>query len=380
MKNIAMKKIKVFFLIQTLDTGGAERQLIELVKALDKARFSITVGAFYDGGAFRAELEGVEGVRVVTFGQRSRWDPVPVVRILREARSIKPDIVYGFMGVSNETGALVGRAVGAKVVWGLLSSDMDLSLYHWVSTFMFKAGALLSRIPDLIIANSEAGMRHHTACGYSANRMIVIHNGIDPNRFRPVDIAGETQRQEWQCPEGVKLIGIFGRLDPIKDHRTFLKAAAILASKRPEVRFVCVGTGAKEFAEGLRHEAAPLNGKIIWAGWVADIVGAYNAMDIVTSASISEGLSNVICEAMACCVPCVVTDVGDSGLIVGDTGIGVAKKDPAAMAEAWNTMLDWPAAKMADARSLARTRIEDHFSVRQMAAKTEATLTNLVRS
>ncbi|MBF0554990.1 MAG: glycosyltransferase [Nitrospirae bacterium] len=371
-----MKKIKVFFLIQTLDTGGAERQLIELVKALDKDKFSVTVGAFYGGGVFQSELEGVEGVHVVIFGQRGRWDPVPIVRILREAYRVKPDIVHGYMGVANEIAALVGRAVGAKVVWGLLSSDMDFSLYHWVSGFMFKVGAVLSRIPDLIIANSEAGMRHHTSCGYSAARMIVIHNGIDTERFRPVDGAGQSQRHAWQIPQETKLIGIFGRLDPIKDHRTFLKAAAILNAERPEVRFVCVGSGAKEFAEGLKDEASEgaLNGKIIWAGWVADIIGAYNAMDIVTSSSISEGLSNVICEAMACGVPCVVTDVGDSGLIVRGTGVAVAKKDPAAMAEAWNTMLNWPAAKMAEIRGMARTRIEDHFSARQMSAKTEAAL------
>ncbi|MBF0456427.1 MAG: glycosyltransferase [Nitrospirae bacterium] len=376
-----MEKIRVFFLIQTLDTGGAERQLIELVKALDKDEFSVTVGAFYDGGAFRDELEGVEGVRVITFGQKGRWDLVPVVHILREASRIRPDIVYGFMGVANETAAVVGRAVGAKVVWGLLSSDMDLSLYHWVSGFMFKIGAMLSRIPDLIIANSEAGMRHHISCGYSGRRMIVIHNGIDAGRFRPVEGAKEAQRHQWQVPEGVKLIGIFGRLDPIKDHRTFLEAAAILVLKRPDVRFVCVGTGAGEFADGLKTEAREggLDGKVIWAGWVADIVAAYNAMDIVTSASISEGLSNVICEAMACRVPCVVTDVGDSGLIVGSTGIAVAKKYPAAMAEAWNIMLNWPAAKTAEMGSMARNRIEEHFSVRQMAVKTGAALIKLVR-
>jgi glycosyltransferase involved in cell wall biosynthesis len=377
-----MKKVKVFFLIQTLDTGGAERQLIELVKALDKGRFSITVGAFYDGGAFRHELDGVEGVRVVSFGQKGRWDPVPIFRILNEARKFKPDIVYGFMGVANETGALVGRAVGARVVWGLLSSDMDLTLYHWVSGFMFKAGAALSRVPDLIIANSDSGMRHHTASGYSPRRMIVIHNGIDTRRFRPVASAGEAQRRLWQIPEGVKLIGIFGRLDPIKDHRTFLKAAAILSSERPDVRFVCVGTGARGFDEGLKAEAAAegaLAGKITWAGWVPDIVGAYNAMDIVASSSISEGLSNVICEAMACRVPCVVTDVGDSGLIVGGTGIAVNKKDPAAMAGAWRGMLNWPAAKMAEIRIMARDRIETHFSSIQMSIKTEAALIKLVR-
>ncbi|MCG6552787.1 MAG: glycosyltransferase [Candidatus Magnetominusculus sp. LBB02] len=374
------KMIKVFFLIQTLDTGGAERQLIELVKALDKDKFTITVGAFHDGGAFRPELEGVDGVRVVSFGQRGRWDPVPVFRILKEVRSFRPDIVHGYMGVSNEIGALAGRAVGAKVVWGLLSSDMDMSLYHWVSGFMFKAGAALSRIPDLIIANSEAGMRHHAKCGYSAMRMIVIHNGVDTDILRPIDGAGETQRRQWQLSEGIKLIGIFGRLDPIKDHRTFLRAAAVLAAKRTDVRFVCVGTGAKEFADALKEEAATgvLAGRIVWAGWVADIVAAYNAIDIVTSSSVSEGLSNVICEAMACRVPCVVTDVGDSALVVGNTGIAVPKKDPDAMAEAWDTMLNWPEDKMANARRMARQRIEDHFSVRHMAAKTEAALIKLM--
>ncbi|MBF0320451.1 MAG: glycosyltransferase [Nitrospirae bacterium] len=377
-----MKKIKVFFLIQTLDTGGAERVLIELVKAIDKDRFSVTVGVLYNGGAFSRELDGLDGgVRVVFFGQRGRWDPIPVFRVYREASRLRPDIVYGYMGVANEISALVGRTVGAKVVWGLLSSDMDFSLYHWISGFMFKVGALLSRIPDLIIANSEAGRRHHVSCGYSGRRMSVIHSGIDTERFRPIASAGADQRRMWQVPEDVKLIGIFGRLDPIKDHRTFLKAAAMLSLERPDVRFVCVGTGTEEFTKDLMAGAAAdaLLDKVIWAGWVADIAGAYNAMDIVTSSSISEGLSNVICEAMACGVPCVVTDVGDSRLIVGNTGIAVNKQDAAAMAEAWNTMLNWPMVKMAEIRVMARDRIEKHFSSIQMAIKTEAALIKLVQ-
>ena len=105
----------LFFLIRALDHGGAERQLIELVKDLDKSRFEITVATFYDGGGLRPEMEKIAGVRVVSLGKKGRWDLLPFVwRLSRLVRRLRPDVLHGYMGIANELCSLMGRLHGGR--------------------------------------------------------------------------------------------------------------------------------------------------------------------------------------------------------------------------------------------------------------------------
>jgi glycosyltransferase involved in cell wall biosynthesis len=295
-------------------------------------------------------------------------------------REVRPDIVYGYMGVANELGLLVGKMWGAKVVWGLRSSDVDFSRYDWAAGWSFRAGAWLSRFPDLIIVNSWAGQRHHLAHGYVGDHMVVIPNGIDTERYRPDREAGRRVRTEWGVTEAEILIGLVGRLDPMKDHPTFLGAAVLLAQARPDVRFVCVGDGPTPYKRELAAlgETLGLAGRLIWAGPRNDMAAIYNAFDIVVSSSYGEGLPNVSGEAMACGVPCVVTNVGDSALIVGETGVVVPPRDPAALARTCQQLLS-PAPRERQALGAgARARIELEFSVSRLVARTEAALGSLL--
>ena len=133
-------------------------------------------------------------------------------------------------------------------------------------------------------------------------------------------------RLEWGIAECEKLIGQVGRLDPMKDHSTFLKAAALLAHERKDVRFVCVGEGPTGYRDELYSLAKTLGlaSRLIWAGSRRDMPAVYNAFDVAVSSSRwGEGLPNVIAEAMACGVPCVVTDVGDSAFVVDKLGVVV---------------------------------------------------------
>ncbi|MHC5827541.1 MAG: glycosyltransferase, partial [Nostoc sp.] len=153
-------------------------------------------------------------------------------------------------------------------------------------------------------------------------------------RFQPNPEAGLQVRTEWRISKDTILIGLVGRLDPMKDHPTFLKAVALLCKEREDIRFVCVGMGSHEYAQELYQLAEELEvaEKVIWAGGRADMPDIYNALDInCSSSSYGEGFSNVIGEAMACGVPCVVTDVGDSAWIIGDTGIVVPPNNPEAL-------------------------------------------------
>jgi glycosyltransferase involved in cell wall biosynthesis len=378
----AGQPVPALFLIRDLDVGGAQRQLVELVKNLDRGRVAVTVATFYDGGSLRPELERVEGVRLLSLHKGGRWDVLPFVyRLWRVVRQVRPRVIHGYMGTANELSSVMARLGGAKAVWGLRASDMDRSLYGRVAACAFRVGAWLSPSADLIVVNSHSGMRHHLAEGYAGRRMVVVPNGIDTGRFRPDRAAGRGPRAAWGVGEDERLIGLVARLDPMKDHPTFLRAAALLAGERRDVRFVCVGDGPAAYRSALEVQSRELGlgERVIWAGPCADMAAAYNALELATSSSaFGEGFSNAVGEAMACGVPCVATDVGDSAAIVGDCGRAVPAKNAEALRRAWADLLSLPGEEYAALGRRARERVVTEYSVRRLARTTEGLLLELV--
>jgi len=281
---------------------------------------------------------------------------------------------------SNLVAVLIKPALPkTKVVWGIESAYVDPSQYDWFERSVARLAVSLSRFPDLIIFNSHAGRDYHLAAGLSGSRAVVIRNGIDTRCFAPDTKSGSRLRASWQVAEGALLIGVVGRLDPMKDHRTFLRAARIFAQIRPEARFVCIGGGPDGYSRELCAfaEQLELADKVLWSGFVHDMSSAYNALDICCSSSYGEGTSNAVAEAMACGVPCVVTNVGDSAFIVGETGIVVPPKDAAALATGWAAMTE----RLAEApqlRGAARERIESRLSLPSLIRNTTETLLGLL--
>ena len=254
---------------------------------------------------------------------------------------------------------------------------MDLSRYDWASRACYRFERALAPRADLIIANSKAGKSHAVKNGFPASKTIVIRNGIDLVRFQPDRTVGLSLRRTWRIPEGTPLVGLIGRIDPMKDHRTFIRAVGWIRKAGRDVRFVCVGrTKEPEFQriEGLARELG-VDAALTWAGEQSDMSAVYNSLDLLCLSSISESFPNVVCEAMACGIPCVVTDVGDSADIVGQTGRVVPPRDPRALADAVMGMLD-------EQRSLPdaslRRRIAGHFSVDQLIYETEHVLLELL--
>jgi glycosyltransferase involved in cell wall biosynthesis len=253
---------------------------------------------------------------------------------------------------------------------------MDFRQYDWLAWFGSKLNCWLSIFPDAIIVNSHVGREYHLALGYPAEKTVTIPNGIDTERFRPNLMAGKGIRSEWGITEQEKLIGLVGRLDPMKDHPIFLKAAALLVNKRNDTRFVCVGGGHDEYRAKMQTLAKSLGleGRLRWVGTREDMPAVYNALDIAVSCSYGEGLSNVIGEAMACGVPCVVTNVGDSAWVVGDTGRVVPPKDPLALKDAMDRLLD----HNTHAPAQIRLRILERLSAETLIVNTERMLLTLV--
>lgn len=365
--------MKILFLLRSLTYGGAERQLVLLSKGLLQRGHDVAVMTFYSGGPLEQELLEA-GVRIRPLHKQGRWDVLTFLfRLTRVVREERPDILHGYLGDPNNFSVLLKPLFSTvRIVWGVRSSTRDFKQYDWVSRLSIKLSCRLARFADAIIANSRAGCEYHVAMGYPAEKTVVIPNGIDTDRFRPDSVARIRIRSEWGVTEHEKLIGLVGRLDPVKDHTIFLEASALLMKKRKDTRFVCVGGGPDEYRMRLQTLAKSLGLEkcLLWVGTREDMPYVYNALDITVSSSCGEGLSNVICEAMACGVPCVVTNVGDSAWVVGDQGEVVPPKNPVAIMNAIERLLDH---RVYDPAQI-RQRVVDQLSVSSLVTDTEQLL------
>lgn len=370
--------MRICFLIRSLGIGGAERQLSLLATGLHHRGHDVTVCVTYAGGAMAAELEA-RGVPVVALQKRSRWDLTGVVASLRRmVRERAPDVLHGYMPTSNLLTLLAAGAGGPAVVWGVRASHLDWGAYDWMARASFEATRRFASRADLVIANSEAGRRFHVAQGYPAERTIVVPNGVDTARHCRDEPGRVRQRAAWGVPDGAPLVGLVGRLDPMKDHATFLRACARVAAARPDARFVCVGDGPAPFSAALRALAGDLGiaAQTIWVEPRTEVTAMYSALDVHVSAScFGEGFSNAIAEAMACEVPSVTTDVGDAATVVGPTGRVVPPREPALLADAVLALLatDLPALGRD-----ARARVVREFGVDQLVSRTLAALEPVV--
>lgn len=375
--------IHIFFLIGTLKLGGAERQLVELVKGLDKDCFNATVAIFYDVGALRKELSGIPGVKLLSLDKAGRWDLIRFgFRLIRLLKDLRPNILYSFMPEPNLAGFVTGRLAGVpKIVWSIRASNMDVKRYNWLVGATTRIGAWISSLPDSIIINSYSGFSYHKSIGYDANRMVVIPNGINTKKFMPDRKARAMIRSEWGISEDSILIGRVARLDPMKDYETFLHAAQIFVQKENNAFFACIGGGSEHYRNELHilGKELGLKNNILWLDSRSDMPCAYNAFDILaSSSSFGEGFPNVIGEAMACGIPCVVTDAGDSAEIVGGTGVVVPIGDPQALSDGWETMVKRLQSDPFLIAEKVRERIVKHFSVETLVQKTSDVLLRLL--
>jgi glycosyltransferase involved in cell wall biosynthesis len=267
----------------------------------------------------------------------------------------EPDIVQGWM-YHGDLVALIallmsGRRRRTHLIWSIRCSDMDLRLYRVGLRLVLNACIAMSRFPDVITANSAAGLKSHLRLGYRPRRADVIANGIDVDRFKPDAAARVAVRGELGISSEAIVVAHVARVDPMKGHDTFLAAMTAL----PEVRALLIGDGTENLP------AAP---NIAGLGRRGDVARLLAASDIVVSSSaFGEGFSNALGEGMACGLPAVATDVGDAALIVGDAGLVVPPNDPRALAAAIRQL----AREGADARAkrslCARARIVENFGM-----------------
>lgn len=350
--------MKIAFIIRDLGHGGAQRQLVLLANGLVQEGHEVSVLHFYDG-AFRGELEA-GGVHTICIGKRSRWDLAGFFfRLIKAARSVHAEVLHGYLAESNLMALFLKPFCGfPRIVWGVRDSQTDAHLWGVLGRLSFRLNCLLARFADLIICNSKAGRDYYAARGYPLKRIHVIPNGIDTERFK----------LQPRAPAKTLTFGLVGRMNPMKDIATFLAAAAL----DPHAKFIIVGSGDATYEQQMRDLASRLglnDQRLTWLPAQNDMPAVYAKFDcLVNSSAFGEGFSNVIGEAMACGVPCIASDVGDSAWIIGDKAQVFPVGDHTALAQCM----------LAFHPHNPRQRIVDEFSMAKLVERTSRLLSKKV--
>jgi glycosyltransferase involved in cell wall biosynthesis len=323
---------------------------------LPAERFACRVVSLMDGGQLSGVIRDM-GVPVESLGMgRGVPDPRGLWRLARLMREHRPQVVQTWLYHADLLGFLAARlsGCGAAVSWGLRCAYMDLARYGLGTRLTLSACVALSGRPEAVTANSRAGAAHHLALGYRPRRLEVLENGVDGVRFRPDAEARARLRREWGVVGGAPLIGLVARVDPMKGHGVFCRAAQELLRAWPDAKFLFCGEGtASGDTTGDTNSggAGPceseldvliarfgLAGAVVRLGRREDVAQVYAALDVLALPSLGEGFPNAVLEALACAVPCVCLDVGDARVMCGPGGLvapaslsgpGVAEADRA---------------------------------------------------
>lgn len=376
--------MNISIVITGLAMGGAETMLLKLLERIDRRRFSLHVFSLTSLGEIGPRIQSL-GIPVEAMGMKRRVPhPVAVAALARRLRETKTDLVHTWMYHADLLGSLAARMAGVRTIaWCIRNTDLDRDKSKLSTRLVVRVNAIVSRwLPNGILCCAEATRDVHVALGYAAGKMEVIPNGFDLARFRPDPAACASVRNELHLSANTPLVGIVGRFDPQKNHAGFLVAAGLLLRSRPDVHFVLVGAGIDSNNDELAAVArrAGVFDATHWMGRRDDIPRLMAALDVLASSSFSEAFPNVLGEAMACGVPCAVTDVGDSAAIVADTGHVVRSGDMPALATAIGDLLALNPAQRVTLGHLARMRVEEHFEIGQVVRRYEDYYDRLART
>lgn len=370
-------------IITGLSLGGAEQALLRLVRAGQGKLFNNHVISLQAGGSLVAAFEEA-GVPVYELGLNPRLpNPFKLLHLISAIRASKPDLVQTWMYHADLLGGLAAKlARRVPIVWNIRNLSFDQQYPNRLTQAVVRLSAIASGIvPDKIISNSVAARDEHIRLGYAKDRMLVIPNGFDLAVYAPNNASRRELREELGVSHDSLLVGLMARFDPLKDHASFVQAAALLAVEFKHIHFVLAGTHITWENNTLRQviEDAGLRHAFSLLGPRADVSRIMSALDLLVSASVSESFPNVVGEAMASGVPCVVTDVGDSRILVGDTGLVVPPRDPKQLADACAKVLKQSQTQRLELGQAARQRIQSNFSLELSLENYSRLYTELIR-
>lgn len=365
---------RIAYVIGELGKGGAEYQLYELVRGLDRVRFVPAVFALSTGGYWAGRLREI-GVSVTELPSRGSLD-TSRLRALRAAlAAFAPQVLHTVLWSGNAYGRLAAIGLGIPVV---IAAERNVVRRPGWQRLVERG---LDRVTDRYLVNSAAIVDELAdRGGLDRAKIEVIHNGIDLGLLPPFDPDRRAARVALGFDPARRLVAQIGRLEPQKDYPTFLAAAALVAAAVDDVDFLVVGEGRQDAS--LREEAARLGiaPRVRFTGVRHDVPALLGAVDVLALTSRFEGLPNVVIEAMATGAVAVATDVGGARELVvpGETGCIVPVARPDAVAQAILGLLAAPAEAMRLAVA-ARARIVERFTMDAMVRRTEAAYATLLR-
>ena len=305
-----------------LHGGGAERLLTNLVTQRRAAGDDCVV-CLHGDGVYRRTLDAA-GVEVIDLGVRRRRDaPAGMLRLARLIRRHRPAVVKGWMYHANVFAFLALRLAGrngTRLIWGIYNSDIYANQSAWRN--LGPLSKLFSPYVDGVVYNADRSRDFHRAYGFREPRSLVIPNCLDTEKFRRDPELRRPVRRELGVPEDTIMVLTLARVDPMKNW------AGLLDAVRDAPAVVTVGAG-----KGT--DRLPRQPGFIGLGFREDVHRLLSAADIFLLASdYGEGTSVALAEAMSCGLPCVVTDVGGNGTLVGDAGLVTPPRQTALLHEA----------------------------------------------
>ncbi len=369
-----MSRLRTLFVIDELDIGGTEQQILETVRRIDRDRFEPFVCCFRHGAKAR-EIEEL-GVPVIHEPKRLKADPGLVLRLSAMMKRERFDIVQTYLWTANTWARVAARLAGIRWV---LASERNVDI--WEETYKRVIGRFLARSTDRIIANSEAVRQYLlTRGGLSPDKVVTIYNGVNFDRFRTRCDASE-RRRELGIADDVVLAGCLARVEPAKDHGTLLQAMALISNRVPKLHLVLIGGGSEEDRmKRMAHELG-IGERVHFTGFRTDAAEWLQSVDLSVLSSVKEGLSNTVLESMAAGKPVVATDVGGNAEVIveGETGFLVPSRAPTELGAALARVASSPE-MMASFGTAGRRRADDLFAVDSMVKHTERLYLDLVAS
>ena len=365
--------MNLFIVINTLERGGAERMLVNILSTRVFADDNVTIIVLKPVGKFTNNLKAL-GHTVIHLNVRTPLDGMlTLIRLPRLIRNEQPDIIHSWLYHSDFVVTLSALIGFRPIVWSIRQTDLSL-LHNRLSTLaLVKFCAWFSRwLPHSILTNAHASRISHAKFGYFIEKIKVIPNGIDVKIFSPDAKAGATLRDELGINPNQPTIGMVARFhSQQKNHEAFFIAARHIADVVPDLNFILCGKGIDGSNSHLLRiikDNVDIS-RVHLLGQRSDVCSVMNAMDLLMLPSTGEGWPNVLGEAMACGVPCVATEVGDVANIIGNTGFVVPAGNPSLLAKSAIKFFQMPIDKRLSMSQAAISRIKSLFEINSIAAK-----------
>lgn len=368
-------RIRILHVITGLDVGGAETFLYNLAVSLSQHIDSRILSLSAGGGLVLRFRDA--GMKVVQLGLKGRTGllkiPGAAMRVAREVREWHPHVIQGWLNHGNVAATFVRGQYSrsSALIWSIRQSIYDIGVEKPGTQRAIRLQVRLSSRPDAIICNSSCAKEQLIQLGFARKALDVIPNGFDTMRFRPRTDARAQMRALIGATEEEFVVGMVARLHRLKDYPTFIRAVSLAAATMPRLKAVCIGPGVAARESPLRSLVGSLGleQRCILLDQRADMEFVYPGFDLMCLTSVEEGFPNVVGEAMACGVPCIATDVGDTAKIIADTGVVVMPGDPEPVARAIVELASLEDDTRAGLAMRARERIARLYSMPSIAGK-----------